>query len=296
MKNKITKTLGIIAALTLTFGTIGCGAAKEEAASAPVAEPSETVEEVQTENEQSEEATEETKDRLDEILERGYILVGTEGTYAPNTYHDENDNLVGFDVETAALIAKYLGVEVQYVETEWSSIFAALDAGQIDIIVNQVGYTDQRAEKYDFSDPYAFVKAGILTRADDDSIKSFEDLNGKIAANESTSLWGERALSYGAELDPVNAMAQSISEVINERADATLNAVTAFANYQNEHPDDPVKVAVVSDDAVSISYIPLVKGNDKLRTAINDAIKSAQESGELAEISQKYFYTDVTEE
>ena len=52
-------------------------------------------------------------DRLDEIMERGYIIVGTEGTYSPNSYHDEDDNLVGFDVEVAALIAKYMGVDVQ---------------------------------------------------------------------------------------------------------------------------------------------------------------------------------------
>ena len=55
------------------------------------------------------------KDLLDTIKERGYINVGTEGTYAPNTYHDESGKLVGFDVEVAALVAKYLGVEVRYV-------------------------------------------------------------------------------------------------------------------------------------------------------------------------------------
>ena len=69
--------------------------------------------------------TETGKDKLDEIKERGYLLVGTEGTYAPNSYHDADNKLVGFDVEVAATIAKHLGVEVKYVETEWASIFAA---------------------------------------------------------------------------------------------------------------------------------------------------------------------------
>lgn len=238
----------------------------------------------------------ESDDLYDEIIKRGYLIVGTEGTYAPNTYHNEDGELVGFDVEVAALVAKHLGVDVQYEETEWASIFAALDSGQIDVIVNEVGYTDERAEKYDFSDPYAFVKAAILTRADDDSIKSFEDLDGKIAANEATSLWGERALSYGAELDPVNAMAQSISEVLFERADATLNAETAFADYISEHPDENIKIAVTSDDAVSVSYIPVKKGNEKLVQAINDALKEAYDAGELSEVSEKYFHIDVTKE
>lgn len=233
------------------------------------------------------------KDKLDEILDRGYLIVGTEGTYAPNSYHDENNNLVGFDVEVAAAVAKHMGVEVQYVETEWASIFAALDAGQIDVVVNEVGYTDERAEKYDFTNPYAFVQGGILVNSDDNSINSFEDLKGKTAANESTSTWGATALEYGAELDPVNAMAQSISEVLNGRADCTLNYVTAFADYMKENPDAPVRVAVYSDPEPS-SYIPVVKGNERLVEAMNKALKEALESGELAEISMKYFGIDVT--
>ncbi len=259
---------------------------KEEAA----AEETETAEEAEA-AEETEEAQE--PDLLDEILERGYIVVGTEGTYSPNSYHDENDELVGFDVEVAALVAKHMGVEVQYLETEWASIFAALDAGQIDTVINEVGYTDERAEKYDFSQPYAFVQGGILVKSDNDDINSFEDLEGKVAANESTSTWGATALEYGAELDPVNAMAQSISEVLNGRADCTLNYVTAFADYMKEHPDAEVKVAATTDPEPS-SYIPVKKGNERLVEAINKALDEAYESGELKEVSEKYFGIDLT--
>ena len=243
---------------------------------------------------EAENEAEAEKDLLDEILERGYINVGTEGTYAPNTYHDEDDNLVGFDVEVAALVAKYLGVEVHYVEMEWASIFAALDAGQIDTVINEVGWTEERAAKYDYSNPYAFVRGGILVRGDYDEINSFEDLEGKVAANESTSTWGALAQEYGATLDPVNAMAQAISEVLNGRADCTLNYITAFADYMKQQPDANVKVAVTSDPEPS-SYIPVRKGETRLVDAINDALAKALESGELKEVSEKYFGVDVTE-
>ncbi len=233
-------------------------------------------------------------DRLDEIMERGYIIVGTEGTYSPNSYHDEDDNLVGFDVEVAALIAKYMGVDVQYMETEWASIFAALDAGQIDMVVNEVGYTDERAEKYDMSEPYAFSRRCILVEGDNEDIKSFEDLAGFTAANESTSIFGQMAQEYGAELDPVNAMAQSISEVLNGRADCTLNYETAFNDYMKEHPEEDVKIVAYADPEPS-SYVPVVKGNERLIEAVNDALEQARESGELAEVSKKYFNgLDVT--
>ena len=236
---------------------------------------------------------EQPKTLLEQIKERGYIVVGTEGTYHPNSYHDESGKLVGFDVEVAAVIAKYLGVEVKYYETEWASIFTALDTGKIDIIVNECGYNDERAQKYDFSQPYTYVQGAIMTRSDNTDINSLEDLKGKVAANESTSLLGAMALEYGATLDAVNAMAQSISEVVNGRADCTLNYVTSFAAYLKENPDANVKIAVLLE-AKPTAYIPAVKGNEDLIAAINDALNKALASGELKEISMKYFDVDVT--
>ena len=237
---------------------------------------------------------EKEKTLLEQIRERGYIIVGTEGTYFPNSYHDESGKLTGFDVEVAAVVAKYIGVEVQYYETEWASIFTALDTGKIDIIVNECGWKEERAAKYDFSTPYTFVQGAIMTRADNDTIHSLEDLAGKVAANESTSLLGEKAQEYGATLDAVNAMAQSISEVVNGRADCTLNYVTSFAAYMKENPDAPVKIAVLLE-ANPTAYIPVVKGNEDLLNAVNDALAKARESGELKAISMKYFDVDVTQ-
>lgn len=235
----------------------------------------------------------EQQDLYDVIMKRGYIVVGTEGTYFPNSYHDEKGDLVGFDVEVAAVIAEYLGVEVRYYETEWKSIFAALDSGKIDIIVNECGKDEKRELKYDFSQPYSFVQGAILTRADDDRIQSLQDLKGKVAANEATSTLGALAMEMGAELDAVNEMAQSISEVINGRADCTLNYVTSFMAYLKQHPEANVKIAAYME-AQPTSYVPVVKGNEKLVAAINDALAQALASGKLKAISEKYFDTDVT--
>ena len=69
-------------------------------------------------------------DQLTQIQEKGVIVIGTEGTYAPNSYHDEEGNLTGFDVEVGRLIARELGVEAQFVESSWDSLFAAMDSGR----------------------------------------------------------------------------------------------------------------------------------------------------------------------
>ena len=240
---------------------------------------------------------EDTPDLLDTIIGRGTLIVGTEGTWSPYTYHDETGALVGFDVEVAKLIADYIGVEIRYSETVWSSIFASLDAGQIDTVVNEVSYTDERAVKYDFSEPYTFTQRAILVLADNDAINGLEDIAGKTASNDPTSTIGQFALENGAVLDPVGEMAQSISEVLNGRADLTVNTTVAFADYLKQHPEneDKVKIIIVSDPAPS-GYVPVPKGNSKLLAAINEALQKAREDGTLSELSLKYFGVDITKE
>lgn len=237
--------------------------------------------------------TNEKVDLLSKIQEKGVIKIGTEGTYSPNSYHDENGELVGFDVEVGKAIADKLGVKVEFVESEWDSLFAAMDAGRIDIIVNEVEYSDERAEKYDFSDPYTYVHGALLVSNDNEIIQSFEDLEGMKAAQNLTSSWGILAESYGAELVGVNAMDQSIELLKTNRADATLNAETAFSDYLRKHPNEPVKIIALTEETAS-SVIPVKKGNERLLEEINKAIAELKESGELKAISEKYFGIDVT--
>ena len=242
-------------------------------------------------------AVAEGNDSLNEIKTRGYLIVGTEGTWSPYTYHDEEEKLVGFDVEVAKLIADYIGVDVQYSETVWSSIFGSLDAGQIDLVVNEVSYTEERAVKYDFSIPYTFTQRAILVKADNDEISGLDDIAGRIASNDPTSSIGQFALENGAELDPVGEMAQSISEVLNGRADLTINTTVAFADYLKQHPESEtlVKIIVVTDPAPT-GHIPVLKGDEQLLNAVNEALRKAQEDGTLSGLSLKYFGIDITKE
>lgn len=237
----------------------------------------------------------ETTDLLDKIQEAGVIVVGTEGTYSPNSYHDEDGSLVGFDVDVARGIAEHLGVDIEFMEAEWDSLFGALDSGRIDIVVNEVEYSDERAEKYDFSQPYTYVHGALLVAEDNTDITGFDDLEGKRAAQNLTSSWGQEAESYGAELVSVDAVAQGIELILSGRADCMLNAETAFYDYRNKHPDAPVKIVATTDTTTS-SQIPVPKGNEQLVAAINGALDDMRSSGELARLSEQYFGADVTSE
>lgn len=235
------------------------------------------------------------KDQLAQILEKGQLVVAMEGTWSPWTYHDESDELVGYDVEVAKLIAQKLGVEVVFVEGEWDGLFAGLDAGRYDMVVNGVEITPERGEKYDFSDPYGFIRTAIVVDGDNNEIQSFEDLEGKNTANTISSTYAELAESYGATVTGVDDLNQTFELLLSGRIDATLNAELTYYDYMKAHPDRNLKIAALTDEA-SLVAIPMRKGEDSasLREAVNEAIAQISQSGELAQLSEKYFGSDIS--
>lgn len=235
------------------------------------------------------------EDQLAAIKAKGEIVVATEGAWAPWTYHDEHGNLVGFDVEVAKAIADKLGVTATFAETEWDGIFAGLDAGRYDIAANGVEVTDERAEKYNFTTPYGYIRTALIVRGDNDDITSFEDLAGKHTANSIASTYMTLAESYGATAVGVDTLDQTIQMVLSGRADATLNAEVSFYDYMAVHPDANIKVVALTDDASRVS-IPVRKDEKSasLLEAINQAIAELDEEGELSRISEKYFGKDIT--
>lgn len=272
--------LAVLAALALTAGLMaGCGSNGANTDGG---------------NDDAEGSNPGETDLLDKIQEAGVIVVGTEGTYSPNSYHDENGDLVGFDVDVARGVADHLGVDIQFVEAEWDSLFASMDSGRVDIVVNEAEYSDERAVKYDFSEPYTYVHGALLVAEDNTDITGFDTLEGKRAAQNLTSSWGQEAEGYGAELVSVDSVAEGVELVLSGRADCMLNAETAFYDYMNKHPDTPVRI-VASTDATS-SQIPVPKGNERLVAAINEALEEMRASGALSELSEQYFGTDITTE
>ncbi len=234
-------------------------------------------------------------DLLSRIQSRGTIIVATEGTWAPWTYHDENDELVGYDIEVAEGIAEHLGVKAEFVEGEWDGLFAGLNAARYDIVANGVEVTPERAETYDFTDPYAFIRTAIMVSSGNDEIHSFDDLAGKTTANTLASTYAALAESYGATAIGVDDLAQTIELLRAGRVDATLNAEVTYYDYIKQHPDAPIKVAALTDTASEVS-IPVRKGDDTrtLLAAINEAIEAMRASGELSALSEKYFGNDIS--
>ena len=236
-------------------------------------------------------------DQLAAIQTNGKLVVALEGAWQPWSYHDESDTLVGYDVEVSRAIAEKLGVEPEYVESDWDSLFAGLDAGRFDIVCNGVEVTDERAKTYDFTTPYGYIHTALAVRKDNEDIKSFEDLKGKTTANSLASTYMELAESYGATVQGIDTLEETIQLLTAGRIDATLNADVSFYDYLNVHPDADFKLVAQTEDASHVA-IPVRKGDDSasLLEAINTAIEELRANGTLKALGEKYFGQDISSE
>ena len=314
MKKKTVSIVIAAAALTLLTGcgsNTASGAGESASAETEAAAETETQEATKTDEETDPAFTEggeaESTGTVDlsnadgllkQVLDKGTLVAGMEGNWAPWSYHDLDTNeVIGYDADTARAIGEKLGVEVQIVEAPWESLFAGLDDGRYDIVINGVEVTDERSEKYDFSEPYAYIHTALVVRKDNEEIKSFDDLKGKKTVNSIGSTYMELAESYGASAAGVSTLNDTIQNVIDGRADATLNADVSIYDYLNQQPDANIKIVATTEDASHVA-IPIRKGDEtaSFEKAVNAAIEELKADGTLAELSEKYFGSDVTKE
>jgi len=237
--------------------------------------------------------SETAKSELDLIKEKGKIVVAMEGTWQPFTYHNDQGELVGFDVEVAKYIADYIGVDVEYVEGEWDGLLMGVSSGRYDMLVNGVGATEERKQTYDFSDAYAYDRSVVMVKADNEDIKSLDDLNGKTTANTISSTYAAIAEQHGAKVQPVDDLTQTIELLKQGRIDATLNAEVVYGDYVKTTGDTDIKIACYTGITQDIA-IPMKKGSSELVRVVNEAISQARADGTLKALSEKYFGTDIT--
>lgn len=225
---------------------------------------------------------------------REVLRVASEGTYSPFTFHDPQDGnrLTGFDVEVARAVGEEMGMEVEFTDVPFDSIFAGLEAGRYDAVVNEVTITPEREELYDLSTPYSVSTGVIVTQAGTDDITSLADLAGRTSAQSLTSSFATVAKDAGADVESVEGFTQAAALLNQGRVDATVNDRLAVLDYLKTTGDDGVKIAATTDERTE-QGIALEKGSD-LTPEVDAALEALGADGTLAKISEKYFGTDVT--
>ncbi|GGL49157.1 transporter substrate-binding domain-containing protein [Sporolactobacillus putidus] len=231
---------------------------------------------------------------LDQIKKKGVLTVGTEGTYAPYTYHDNKTNdLVGFDVDVIRAVGQRLGVKVQFKESVWDSLFAGLNAKRFDTIANDVAVTPDRLKKYDFSSVYSTSESVIVTRANNNKTKTLNDLKGVKVAQSLTSNFGEETKKAGAVIVGEDDLSKALKLVSQGRADALVNDQGAVLQYFNTTKDNSLKIAaVVPTDTANVAF-PVLKGSG-LDKAFTKELQALKKDGTLKKISEKYFGKDIS--
>lgn len=231
--------------------------------------------------------------RWEEIQEEGTLTVGTAGTLYPASFREEeSDTLTGFDVELMKEIAKRLELEVEFKEMAFDNMLTSVQNGQIDVAANDISVTEDRKEKFAFSKPYKYTYGTAIVRKSDLSgIESLEDLKGKKAAGEATTVFMDVAREYGAEevIYDNATNDQYLRDVSTGRTDVILNdyylqtlALAFFPEFDiTIHPDiayNPQEVAFLMD-----------KENDELQENIDRVLGEMLEDGTVKELSEQFY-------
>jgi cystine transport system permease protein len=229
--------------------------------------------------------------------ERPVVRVGTEGTYPPFTFHDPSSNdLTGYDIEVIEAVADEAGWDLEFVEAPFDAIFPALDSGRVDVIANQITINDERKARYLFSTPYTYSRGVIVTAADNDDIKTLDDLEGKVAAESETSNWAQVARDAGADVRSVDQFAQAAELLVQGRVDVIVNDNIAVLDYLASTGSDEIKIAGEAGDEVSAQALTFRQDDPELQQQADDALATLADDGTLADISDKYFGADVTQQ
>lgn len=229
-----------------------------------------------------------------ELVTKGTLTIGLEGTYQPYSYHKDG-KLTGFEVELGKQVAKQMGLKPVFVETKWDSLIAGLDVNKYDLILNNVAKTPERAAKYAFTTTYTSGKSQLAVKKNNTTIKSINDIKGKKMAQSVTSNNAANVKQLGATIVPVDGFAQSVALIEQGRADGTVNDAASFYSYLQQKPNADIRLISVGD---AITPTPargiLEKKDTALKTAVNKALKTLKANGTTAKLSKQFFGGDVT--
>ncbi|WP_213295120.1 transporter substrate-binding domain-containing protein [Paraburkholderia sacchari] len=234
------------------------------------------------------------EDLLDQAKARGTLRIGLEGTFPPFNSKAPDGELIGFDVDIAKAVAAKMGLKPEFVTTEWSGIIAGLQAGKFDVIVNQVGVTDQRKAALDFSPAYTYSAAQLIQRKDDKrQFTSLEELKGKkLGVGLGTNYMDMAKSVPGIDVKTYPGAPEYLRDLAAGRLDAALNDRLMLA-YLLKNSQLPLRTGAMVG-AGNPSAIPFRKSNPKFAKAIDDAMAQLEADGTFTKISDKWFGIDVT--
>lgn len=223
--------------------------------------------------------------------QRTTMIVGTEATFPPFEFVDDDNNVVGFDIDIINWIAEELGWEIEIQNQPFETLTESLATGKVDIVIAGMTITAERAKKVAFSDPYYDASQVVVVREDETEIQSVDDLADKvIAVQMGTTGADEAAEIKGAEEHPdlkqFRRVNEAFMELKNGRADAVIIDEPVARNYIAQLGGMKVVGEPFTDEQFGIA---VALDDTELLEQINEALAKLFESGEYDRLIKKWF-------
>lgn len=226
--------------------------------------------------------------------EENTLVIGIDDKFAPMGFRDENNEIVGFDIDYAKAAAEKMGMKVEFQPIDWKTKESELSSGRIDLIWNGYTITDERKEKVLFTNPYLKNAQVVVTLADS-NLTNLDDLAGKVVGLQSLS-----SASDALNADPIKSKIKTVTEfadnvsALNDLTNGRLDAVIIdeiVINYYMAKEKDTFKV--LGESLAPEEYgVGVKKGNEELLNKLQKALDDMNEDGTAAEISKKWFGED----
>lgn len=282
-----TRIFGLLLSFILVFSLAACGTKGSNNASNDSNKAAASTEKTTGDN------------SLQYILDRGKFIIGLDDTFPPMGFRDDDNNIVGFDIDLAKAVSDKLGVELVLQPIEWDAKEQELATKNIDAIWNGFSITEERLINLTMSKPYMENSISLVVTKDSD-IAAMADMVGKTLAVQSGSS-AEEALDHEANkafkdsLGKINSIASYVTALMDletGNSDAVLMD-SVVANYMiTEAGKDFV---VLDEHLVAEEYaIGFRKGEEALCEAVNNALKELKADGTVEKIATEWFGSDIT--
>jgi polar amino acid transport system substrate-binding protein len=248
----------------------------------------------QEKSEQSKKVTE--ANTFENIKKQGVIKIAVDDTFPPMEYRNDQNKLVGFDIDLAKAVSKELGVKVEFIPTAWDGILPGLDAKRYDIIMSSMNITDERKQKVDFVEYMKLGQVVAVKTGNPLKIQTKEDLSGKIVGVQlgTTSESAAKEIKGVKELKTYNGYTDVFNDLGLGRLQGVVVAEAVGRYYKTSKPD---AFDVVGSSFQSLPVgIAVRKGDNDLEAALQKAVQTVKDNGAYAEVSKKWFGTDKSNE
>ena len=223
------------------------------------------------------------------LAQKPVLKVAADCAFVPFEFVDENNKIVGFDVDLAMAIGEAIGYEVQFLNLAWEGLIPSLLNKNIDMIASGMSITEERAKQVNFSDPYFTSVLTIVVHKNNNDIKTLDDLAGKKVGVQINTT-GDFAASEidGAKVSRYNTVPETLQNIVLGIIDAAVIDMPVADAFFDANPNAPLKhVGKVSED----DYFGLAirKEDTELLAKVNAALKQLKEDGTYDKIYNKWF-------